>query len=300
VGTDIGGSLRLPASWTGIVTLKPSNGTVPIDPPYHGRVAGPMTRTVADAALLMRVLAQPDWRDHRSLPVRAVDWTALDGAEEAVRGLRIGLLTEAGCGLPTDPEVRAAVQAAAEVFASAGAVVEPVEPFFGREMLDDLDLFWRVRGWLDLSSMPPERQAAVLPYIAAWCRGGAEVPGSVLMRCVNRMLEISRNTVAATQPFDYVLSPVSPVPAFPAEWPSPTNDVDRPMEHITFTVPYNMSEQPASSINCGWTREGSPIGLQIAGRRFDDLGVLRMTSWFELARPREAAPAWDRIRERLT
>ena len=299
VGTDIGGSLRLPASWTGIVTLKPSNGTVPIDPPYRGRVAGPMTRTVADTALLMRVLAQPDWRDHRSLPARALDWTALDGAEDMVRRLRIGLLTDAGCGLPTDPEVADAVRAAARLFESAGAVVEAVEPFFSREMLDDLDLFWRARGWVDLSSMPRDRQAAVLPYIAEWCRGGADVPGAVLMRCVNRMLEISRSTVAATQPFDYVLSPVSPVPAFAAELPSPTNDVNRPMEHITFTVPYNMSEQPASSINCGWTGDGRPIGLQIAGRRFDDLGVLRVTRWYEAARPRDAVPAWDRMRERF-
>jgi len=191
------------------------------------------------------------------------------------------------------------VRAAARLFESAGAVVEAVEPFFSREMLDDLDLFWRARGWVDLSSMPRDRQAAVLPYIAEWCRGGADVPGAVLMRCVNRMLEISRSTVAATQPFDYVLSPVSPVPAFAAELPSPTNDVNRPMEHITFTVPYNMSEQPASSINCGWTGDGRPIGLQIAGRRFDDLGVLRVTRWYEAARPRDAVPAWDRMRERF-
>ena len=90
--------------------------------------------------------------------------------------------------------------------------------------------------------------------------------------------------VKAIQPFDYVLSPTSPVPTYPAEWEMPSNSVERAMDHIGFTMPYNMSEQPASSINCGYTQEGKPIGLQIAGRRFDDLGVMRISRWFETVR----------------
>ncbi|HEX3780111.1 MAG TPA: amidase [Pseudonocardiaceae bacterium] len=293
LGTDIGGSIRLPASWTGLFGFKPSNGRVPIDPPYHGRAAGPLTRTVADAALLMGVLAQPDWRDYRSLPATSIDFTDL---ESSVRGLRIGLLHDAGAGLPVHPEVAAAVSAAAGVFESAGAIVEPVEPFFTQEILDDLDLFWRVRGWEQFRSFSHERQNLVLPYIADWCRGGADVPGVVVMRCVNRMLEAAQRTVAGTQDYDFVLSPVSPVPAVPAELPSPTNDVAHALEHIGFTVPYNMSEQPAASINCGATVDGRPIGVQIAGRRFDDPGVLRMARFYEQARPAEAAPDWSRCR----
>ncbi len=298
LGSDIGGSLRLPASWTGVFTLKPSLGRVPIDPPYWGRVVGPLTRTVADAALLMGVLSAPDARDHMSLPPASLEWSALDGE---VRGLRAGVWTEAGCGLRVDEEVAAAVEAVAGLFEGAGAVVERVEPFFTRSMLDDLDLFWRVRSWADLRALSHERQALVLPYIADWCRGGSDVPGVVLMRCVNRMLEIRRATVAATQPYDLVISPVSPVTTFPAEWPSPTNDVSRPLEHIGFTAPFSMSEQPASSINAGFTRAGKPIGVQLAGRRFDDLGVLRATRWYEQARPRAAVPTWPRpeaIRQR--
>jgi aspartyl-tRNA(Asn)/glutamyl-tRNA(Gln) amidotransferase subunit A len=90
--------------------------------------------------------------------------------------------------------------------------------------------------------------------------------------------------VNACSAFDYVISPVSPVPAFAAELPSPTNDPLRPLEHIGFTVPFNMSEQPAASINCGYTSGGLPIGLQIAGKRFDDLGVLQVARAFELIR----------------
>jgi len=289
VGTDIGGSLRLPAGWTATVTLKPSLGRVPIVPPYHGRVAGPITRTVHDAALLMAVLAQPDWRDGMSLPAQSVDWTALAGD---VRGLRVGVHHDAGCGLPVDDEVSAAVRAAADLFAAGGAEVTDVAPFFTREMLDDLDLFWRVRGWVDFSALPTDRQALVLPFIAEWCRGGAGVPGEVVMRCVNRKIEIRAATIAATQPYDVVLSPVSPIATFAAELASPTDDVTRPLEHIAFTAPYNMSEQPASSINCGFTADGRPIGLQIAGRRFDDLGVLRATQWYEQARASSAVPHW--------
>jgi aspartyl-tRNA(Asn)/glutamyl-tRNA(Gln) amidotransferase subunit A len=288
LGTDIGGSVRLPASWNGIFTLKPSLGRVPVDPPFFGRAVGPMTRTVADAALLMAELSKPDARDHMSLPPVAIDWSA--GALEP-KGLRIGLHLDAGSGLPVASEVKAAIEAAARLFADAGATVEPVAGFLTPDMLHLQDLFWRVRSWVDFSSLSHARQASVLPFIADWCRAGADVSGATVIRSVNNYMAIRAATVKATQPFDYVLSPVSPVPTYRAEWETPTNDVKRPLEHISFTMPYNMSEQPAASINCAYTQEGKPIGLQIAGRRFDDLGVMRLSRWFEMARgPQRAWP----------
>src|SRR6187455_98057 len=138
VGTDIGGSVRLPAGWCGIFTLKPSLGRIPIHPPYAGRVAGPMTRTVEDAALMMAVLSRPDPRDTMSLPAQAIAWETL---ERPVEGLRIGLLMDAGWGLDVEPEVRAAVEAAAHAFEDAGAIVEPLEPFTTRAMAEGLDAF---------------------------------------------------------------------------------------------------------------------------------------------------------------
>ena len=282
LGTDIGGSVRLPACWNGIFTLKPSLGRVPVDPPYFGRAVGPMTRTVADACLLMAELHKPDARDHMSLPPADIDWSAgpLDP-----RGLKIGLHLDAGSGLPVEAETRAAIEAAAKLFEKAGASVEPVLPFLSPEMLHLQDLFWRVRSWVDFSALSHARQNMVLPFIADWCRGGADVSGPTVIKGVANYMAIRAATVAATRPFDFVLSPVSPVPTYPAEWETPTNDVKRPLEHISFTMPYNMSEQPAASINCGYTEEGKPIGLQIAGRRFDDLGVMRISKWFEGARP---------------
>ncbi len=281
LGTDIGGSVRLPACWNGIFTLKPSLGRVPVDPPYFGRAIGPMTRTVADACLLMAELSRPDARDHMSLPPADIDWSA--GPLEP-KGLKIGLHLDAGSGLPVEAETKAAIEAAARLFALAGAEIEPVAPFLSPEMLRLQDLFWRVRSWVDFSALSHARQAMVLPFIADWCRGGADVSGPMVIKGVANYMAIRAATVAATQPFDFVISPVSPVPTYPAEWETPTNDVNRPLEHISFTMPYNMSEQPAASINCGYTTEGKPIGLQIAGRRFDDLGVMRLARWYEKAR----------------
>src|SRR5882672_1675065 len=117
LGTDIGGSVRQPAGWNAVVGLKPTFGRVPVDPPYLGRVIGPMTRTVADTALLMSIIAVPDTRDHLALPALPTEWPDRPGE---VRGLRLGLLTDIGTGLPVDPEISAAVEAAARLLESAG------------------------------------------------------------------------------------------------------------------------------------------------------------------------------------
>lgn len=289
LGTDIGGSIRLPAGWCGIYGLKPSNGRIPIDPPYIGRCAGPMTRTVEDAALAMTVLAAPDWRDHMSLPPAAIAWDDLD---LDLTGLRIGLMLDAGVGLAVEPEVAAATGAAGQALAAAGAIVEPFAPFLTREMLDGLDLFWRTRSLNDLDALPPERAERALPYILAWARAARGADGLSVYRGFNQIQRIREAGARAFQPFDFVISPTAPVPAFDAGLPSPTNDPARPFEHIGFTVAFNMTEQPAASINAGYTAEGLPIGLQIIGRRFDDLGVLRLSrAWERLRPPQRPWPA---------
>ena len=295
VGTDIGGSLRLPASWCGIFTLKPSLGRIPIDPPYTGRAAGPMTRGVEDAALMMQVLSQPDARDSMSLPAQPIDWLRLAPGTQRLRGLRLGLLLDAGCGLATDPEVRAAVQAAAQRLADAGAIVEPMEPFLTRAMLDGMDHFWRMRSHMDMRTLTVEQRAKVLPYIRAWADSAATLSAAQVYEASQQFHATRVATVRACAGYDYVLSPVAPITAFAAELPSPTDDPLRPLEHIAFTVPFNMSEQPAASVNCGYNASGLPIGLQIAGQRFDDLGVLQLAHAFEqlrgAQRPWPAPPA---------
>ena len=286
VGTDIGGSVRLPAGWCGLVGLKPSAGRIPIKPPYAGRVAGPMTRSVADCAALMAVLSQPDWRDPTSLAPQAIPWQQL---QRDIKGLRIGLLLDAGWGLGVEPETRAAVLAAAAAFEAAGAIVEPLAPFSTRAMIDGLDRFWRMRSYLDMQALPEARRAKVLPYIRGWVASGAGLTAEEVFTGYSQMAALRDAAISACQPFDFVLSPTSPVPSYAAEWASPTNDPALPFEHIAFTVPHNMSEQPALSINCGFTASGLPIGLQIIGHRFDDLGVLQMGLAWEQMRPAMAA-----------
>ncbi|WP_157218139.1 amidase [Flavisphingomonas formosensis] len=289
LGTDIGGSIRLPAGWCGIFGLKPSFGRVPIDPPYIGRVAGPMTRTVADAALIMAATAQPDERDYMSLPPADIAW---DDLAIDLQGLRIGLLLDAGCGMPAEPETREAVIAAARLIESAGAIVEPVRPFLTPEMLDGLDRFWRTRFHDETRSLPPERYATILPYIRAWVEPARGYDGLSVYTGFDQIIRMQEAGIAAFRGYDFMLSPTAPVPAFPADWASPVNDPARPFEHIGFTVAYNMTEQPAASINCGYTAAGLPIGLQIIGRRFDDLGVLRLAHAYEAMRP--AQRPWPR------
>ena len=284
IGTDIGGSLRLPASWCGIFSLKPSLGRIPIDPPYTGRAAGPMTRTVQDAALMMQVLSQPDVRDSMSLPYQPIAWGEYDQGVQRLRGLRLGLLLNAGCGLPVEDEVRAAVEHAARLFEQAGAQVRLMQPFMTQAMLDGMDHFWRMRSYTDLQALPEAQRAKVLPYIRAWAESAAGMTGTQVFQASQQFHTTRVATVKACSGFDYVLSPVAPMPAFAAELPSPTNDPLRPLEHIGFTVPFNMSEQPAASVNCGYTASGLPIGLQIAGARFDDLGVLQVAHVFEQIR----------------
>ena len=286
LGTDIGGSVRLPAAWCGIFALKPSLGRIPIFPPYAGRVAGPMTRMVADAALMMGVLSRPDARDTMSLPWQDIAWQQL---HREAKGLRIGLQLDAGWGLPVEPETRAAVEAAARRFEDAGAIVEPVAAFMTRAMIDGMDAFWRCRSWLDISALPAERRAKVLPFILEWARGGADLSGEQVFRGYSQMGAMREAAVAACAPFDVVISPTSPVVAYAAEWASPTNDPAQPLEHIGFTLPFNMSEQPSASINCGYTSAGLPIGLQITGHRHDDLGVLQVCRLWEQIRPAQRA-----------
>ena len=280
VGTDIGGSIRLPAGWCGVFGLKPSFGRIPIDPAYYGRVAGPMTRTVQDAALMMRSLSRPDVRDAMSLPYQDLPWLDL-GID--IKDLKIGVMMEAGVGMPLDPEVRACIETAVKLFADAGAAIEEVPPFVTRKMLDGLDDFWRQRAWTDIGALEEEERSRVLPYIRQWAEGGKALSGARVYEGMNQMLVMRNAAIAATHRFDFVLSPVAPIPAYAAELASPIHNPEEPFEHIGYTVAFNMSDQPSASVNAGFTASGLPIGLQITGRRFDDVGVLRLSrAWEEM------------------
>lgn len=282
LGTDIGGSVRLPAAYNGIFGLKPSLGRVPIYPPYLGRVTGPMTRNVTDAALLMAVLTRPDSRDFMALPYEARDWAGTLVGE--VRGKKLGLLLEIGVGITPQPAVRRAIEKAAKAFEDAGAIVEPVAPFVTDEMLDGLDLFFQSRLLAEIERLSPDRQIKVLPFILAWCRRAEGRSAVDAMRALGQIMLMREKAVGAIQGYDFLISPTSPITAYAVDEPTPGGDPTRPFDHIVFTAPFNMSEQPAASICAGYDEDGLPIGLQIVGHRFDDAGVMMMAHSYEALR----------------
>ena len=282
LGTDIGGSVRLPAAYNGIFGLKPSLGRVPIYPPYLGRVTGPMTRTVTDTALLMNALTKPDPRDFMALPYDGRDWSG--ALVDELRGKRLGLLLEIGAGLKPQPAVRRAIEKAAKAFEDAGAVVEPVPPFVTDEMLDGLNLFFQSRLLSEIERLSPDRQSKVLPFILAWSRRAEGRSAVDAMRAVAQIMLMREKAVGAIQGYNFLISPTSPITAYGVDEPTPGSDPARPFDHIAFTAPFNMSEQPAASICAGYDEEGLPIGLQIIGHRFDDAGVLMMAHSYESAR----------------
>ncbi|KAB1946985.1 amidase [Brevibacterium linens] len=288
IGSDIGGSIRLPCTWLGLAGLKPSFGRVPLDAPYLGRCAGPLARTMADVKAAMDIISAPDDRDYSRLPrLAADDAQSLPGRESTAvfdpQGLRIGVQLDAGCGVAAAAQVRSAVTEAAERFSAAGAEIVTLDPFIDDDLLHDMDLFWRVRSWGDLKALPVDEQTLILPYIRQWAQDGADTSGVELMRCYHSVQEIRRRTITATAEFDLVISPTAPDAAFPAEQPMPYPQVHEPMGHIGFTMPFNMSEQPAATVLAGYMDDGRTIGAQIAGRRFADDLVMAAGAWFEAA-----------------
>jgi Asp-tRNA(Asn)/Glu-tRNA(Gln) amidotransferase A subunit family amidase len=164
-----------------------------------------------------------------------------------------------------------------------------MQPFMSEIMLQGLDYFWRMRSMLELDALPSEQQAQCLPFIVRWAQGARSMTGPEVFQATAQIHATRVATVTACNAFDFVLSPVAPFLPFKAENASPANDPQRALEHIGFTVPYNMSEQPAASVNWGYALNDNavqvPIGVQVAGARADDRGVLMLSRVIEILRP---------------
>jgi aspartyl-tRNA(Asn)/glutamyl-tRNA(Gln) amidotransferase subunit A len=154
------------------------------------------------------------------------------------------------------------------------------------DMLTGLDRFFQARLWAEVEQLAPDRQAKMLPFILAWCRQAERLSAADAARNLALVMLIRETAVAASARHDFLISPTSPITAYAATQATPGDDPAKPFEHIGFTAPFNMSEQPAASLCAGYDDDGLPIGLQIVGHRFDDLGVLRMARAYEALRPR--------------
>lgn len=289
IGTDIGGSVRLPAHHCGLFGLKPSLGRLPVYPPFMGRAAGPMTRTVRDSAMLMSVVTDPDVRDYMSLPHQPVDYAAeLEGL--SVKGLRIGLIRAMGTGIDPEPGVLSAADDAAKALSAAGAEVTEIPSFLTPDMLEGICRFFEARSYNDVMSLSEAARARILPFVLEWCTWRAGTfSGADVMNAYMQVMAMREAAVKAVAAFDFVLSPVAPIVSYPAEAHSPNEDPHNALAHIAYTVAYNFSEQPAASVNWTFTGDGLPVGVQVVGQRFDDLGVMRLSRLIEQIRPEQKA-----------
>ena len=286
-GSDGAGSIRMPSHFCGVFGLKPSFGRVPAYPVSTGDYtshSGPMSRSVADAALMLEVMAGPHPLDHTTLEAGPANYTGRLG--EGVKGKRIAYSPDLGHAR-VDPEVAALVKAAVARFAELGAVVEEVATPWAKDGPELIRFFW------------PAHMARLAPKLKQWANrmdpglvacieagAGVSVVDYLLMR--ERKMAYVSAINHWFEDWDFLLTPAVSVAAFPAEllmpshWPSHAWDW---VSWAEFSYPFNMSWNPAASVPCGFTADGLPVGLQVAGRRFDDLGVLQAAAAFEAVQP---------------
>jgi aspartyl-tRNA(Asn)/glutamyl-tRNA(Gln) amidotransferase subunit A len=267
VGTDGGGSIRIPCSFTGLSGIKAGFGRVPAWPlsPF-GTVAhvGPMARTVADCALMLNVLSQPDARDWTALPYAGIDWT--EGLDAGAKGLRIAYSPRLGYVQHVDAEVEARVADAAKVLAGMGAEVDQVDPGFA----DCREIFWvhwTAGAYNLLRNMPKEKFALLDPGLQQACASGSKHTLAQYLDAVNARGALGEHMKRFHQKYDLLLTPATAIPAFAAGVVAP----ERPVGEqdwtwwTPFSFPFNLTQQPAMSVPCGFTKDGLPIGLQLVG-----------------------------------
>jgi aspartyl-tRNA(Asn)/glutamyl-tRNA(Gln) amidotransferase subunit A len=285
LGTDGGGSIRMPAGFTGIFGLKPTYGRVPVYPlSAFGTLshAGPMTRTVSDAALMMNVIARKDARDWFALPPDEVDYNAALGA--GLKGLRIAYSPTLGYA-KVAPEIAAIVAEAAQAFSALGAQVDIVDNVCNDPREDFIKL-WTTGCALAARSLPRERHGEMDPGLQAFIAYGESVAHMDYAEAdyARGKLGVVFETLFGT--YDLLLTPSLPMAAFPADGQVADPATQRHwIDWTPFTYPFNMTRQPAASMPCGFTREGLPVGLQIVGPLNADALVMRAARAYEQRHP---------------
>lgn len=299
IGSDGGGSIRLPAAHCGLYGMKASMGRVPLypgcrDERYPGVSSwegiehiGPISRTVADSALMLSVIAGPDARDRHSLPQADFDWlAAVRMGAEGFGGLRVAFSEDLGYAA-VDPEVRRIAREAAQVFASdLGCAVEEAHPGWD----DPAAAFWGLvalesdlRGMRALAEKHAGQISSNLLDFLHTPWTAEDLTDAVMTRkaVCNKMWRFMRT-------YDLFLTPTLAVPPFPVHMQGPEKIEGKfvgPFGWFPFTFPINMTGQPAASVPAGWTEDGRPVGLQIVGRHLDDPSVLQASAAYEAVRP---------------
>jgi aspartyl-tRNA(Asn)/glutamyl-tRNA(Gln) amidotransferase subunit A len=289
IGTDGGGSVRIPASFCGLVGLKATYGRVAAWPPsMNGDLAntGPMARTAQDCALMMNAIARPDARDPTSLPEDKVDYTRHLGGK--LKKLRVGFVLRFG-EHPLDLEVAARVTKAARQFTALGCEVEEAKPdMMGSNAGKSFATHWLTSAQRLLQQYPESRHDEFDPSLLASAKGGLRYS---LQDLVDAQAE--RRTVALAwnlffEKYDLLLTPTVAVQPFDVATNAPSGPDGKPnIQWSPYTYPFNLSRHPAASVPCGLSKDGLPIGLQIVAGHYKDALVLRAAARYAEAHPLE-------------
>lgn len=271
LGTDGGGSIRVPSAYTGVVGFKPTFGRVPSYPagfvgvPAH---VGPIARSVEDAALLFSVIAQPDVRD--PFAAHAADRDFRAGFGRSWQGLRIGVSTLGYADI--DPEIRAAWERAARVFVDLGATVEAADPDIGSPAAV-LRVLFAARAAHTVAALTPAQRELLDPDVERSAREGERLTALEYLEAEAQRVTLAQALARYHQRFDLLLTPTT-------AWAAPALDAQKPPSS-PFTFPFSLTRQPAISVPAGLSRVGLPIGVQLVGRHFDDGLVLAAAHAFE-------------------
>jgi aspartyl-tRNA(Asn)/glutamyl-tRNA(Gln) amidotransferase subunit A len=286
-GSDGAGSIRMPSHFSGVFGIKASYGRVPNWPVRNNDQAshvGPMTRTVADAALMLRVMAGPHPLDHFSLEAEPADYPA--HLDEGVTGLRVAFSPDLGHAR-VDPEVADLARSAAGIFAELGCAMEEPEVPFGPLGPELIRFMWAAHE-LELAEHLPRWEAKMDPGLVACIRSADGTSALDYLTMRSRKLAYVEQVHRFFERYDLLLTPAVSVAAFPADRLQPEHWPQHEWDWVSwaeFSYPFNFSHNPAASIPCGFTADGLPVGLQIVGRRLEDLTVLKAAAAFEAARP---------------
>ncbi len=290
-GSDGGGSIRIPSSFCGVYGLKPSFGRVPSSPGFPGlweglSVTGPIARTVSDAALMLEVMSGYDSRDFYSIPQKTPHYLSAVKSGVSLKGLKIGWTVDMGYAT-VDKRVAKAIEEAATVFEKLGCMVEQEHPDAG-----DPQVAFSLQVGSALAAQLydelPRWGKQFEPGLATYVERSKDILARDYVKARMKHLEYWGKIHEFFDKYDLLLTPVLAVPPFPVGIYSPAEINGQKVSGIAwmpFTYPFNITGQPAASVPCGFTEDGLPIGMQIVGRKYDEVTVLKASAAFERAQP---------------